>query len=786
MKQKTRKNQSVLVKTLLLLVCLGLSSVGRAEDSGRDKTDANVVGHVVNRKTQEHLPRIGVFVVGTLIKTATDATGHYLLKDLPEGRLSIEVRATGYRSQRREVAIVKGKTAEVNFEVDEDEVALDEVVVSANRNQTLRRESPAVVNVLDTKLFESTHSTCLAQGLNFQPGVRTEDNCQNCGFTQVRINGLDGHYSQVLIDSRPVFSALQGVYGLEQIPANMIERVEVVRGGGSALYGASAIGGTINIITKEPTGNSAEVGHSLMSIGGKSRFDNNTTVNASVVTENNKAGLYVYGQNRYRAGYDHDGDGYTDMPNLHNQTIGLNSYLRLTDYSKLSMQYHGLSEYRRGGNMLHVPAHEANIAEQLDHTIHGGGLNYDLYTPNERNHLSAYYSFENVHRKSYYGGTGDGSAESVEAARKAYSRTEDLSMIVGAQFVHDFTRLLFMPANFTVGAEYSYDGLKDRSLGYDYSMSQHVRISSAYLQNEWKNARWGLLVGGRLDKHNLISHVIFSPRVNLRYNPVPDVNLRLVYAGGFRAPQAFDEDLHTTVAGGERVVTRLAKGLKEEKSHSLSLSADLYRRFGSVQTNLLVEGFYTRLNNVFAERRLDEKDEFGNGISERYNANAANVWGINVEGKAAFTSWFSLQGGITWQKSLYRDAVEWDEKAPAERKMLRTPDFYGYFTANVTPLHHLTASLSGNYTGKMLVPHVAGSGVDKPVAVHTPTFFTLNLKLAYTFTVYDMVRLEVNGGIQNLTNAFQKDFDKGWNRDADYIYGPSLPRSFFVGIKVAY
>ena len=212
MKQKTRKNQSVLVKTLLLLACLGLSSVGRAEDSGRDKTDANVVGHVVNRKTQEHLPRIGVFVVGTLIKTATDATGHYLLKDLPEGRLSIEVRATGYRSQRREVTIVKGKTAEVNFEVDEDEVALDEVVVSANRNQTLRRESPAVVNVLDTKLFESTHSTCLAQGLNFQPGVRTEDNCQNCGFTQVRINGLDGHYSQVLIDSRPVFSALQGVY----------------------------------------------------------------------------------------------------------------------------------------------------------------------------------------------------------------------------------------------------------------------------------------------------------------------------------------------------------------------------------------------------------------------------------------------------------------------------------------------------------------------------------------------------------------------------------------------
>ena len=110
---------------------------------------------------------------------------------------------------------------------------------------------------MDTKLFESTHATCLAQGLSFQPGVRVEDNCQNCGFTQVRINGLDGHYSQILMDSRPIFSALTGMYGLEQIPANMIERVEVVRRGGSALFGASAIGGTINIITKEPTRNSA-------------------------------------------------------------------------------------------------------------------------------------------------------------------------------------------------------------------------------------------------------------------------------------------------------------------------------------------------------------------------------------------------------------------------------------------------------------------------------------------------------------------------------------------------
>ena len=104
----------------------------------------------------------------------------------------------------------------------------------------------------------------------------------------MRINGLEGPYTQILVDSRPIFSALTGVYGLEQIPANMIERVEIMRGGGSALFGSSAIAGTINIITKEPLRNSAQIAHSLTMIGG-SRPDNNTTLNASLVTDDHKA-----------------------------------------------------------------------------------------------------------------------------------------------------------------------------------------------------------------------------------------------------------------------------------------------------------------------------------------------------------------------------------------------------------------------------------------------------------------------------------------------------------------
>ena len=751
-------------------------------------TDANVFGHVVDVKTREHIPYVIIHVKGTTLATATDRTGHFFLKNMPEGTFVIEAKYMGYTTQSKSVTIKKDETKEVNFSLSPNDLILDEVVVSANRSETERRLAPNLVNVIGGKLFDITQSTCLAQGLNFQPGVRTEDNCQNCGFTQVRINGLDGHYSQILVDSRPVFSSLNGVYGLEQIPANMIDRVEVVRGGGSALFGASAIGGTINIITKEPIRNSASFGHTFMSVGGANSFDNVTTGNVSLVTDDNKAGVYAYGQTRTRQGYDHDGDGYTELPELNNQTFGLNSYLRLSPYSKLSLQYHGIHEFRRGGNKLDQAPHEANIAEQVEHNIQGGGLTYNFYSPDEKNRLSAYFSFQTTARKSYYGGIGEGTKDDVETAEKAYGTTHNFTYVAGTQYVRSFSKLLFMPSDLTLGAEYNLDGLKDVILGYDRHFRQDVRIGSFFFQNEWKNKQWSFLLGGRLDKHNLVDHVIFSPRANLRFNPTENVNLRITYAGGFRAPQAFDEDLHVGVVGGERLVTVLADNLKEERSNSFSVSADLYHKFGNVQTNLLIEGFYTDLNNVFALRQLDQPDAQGNTVQERYNAYGAKVLGLNIEGKAMFTRWFSLQAGITLQQSHYDEAIAWNDEVPEQKykKMMRTPDTYGYFTASFTPVKRFTASVTGNYTGSMLVGHSAGSGVEEPVAVNTPEFMEVNMKLSYDFPVTKYLTLQVNGGIQNITNSYQNDFDKGWNRDSAYIYGPALPRSYYVGMKVSY
>ena len=193
----------------------------------------------------------------------------------------------------------------------------------------------------------------------------------------MRINGLEGAYSQILINSRPVVSALAGVYGLEQMPAAMVERIEVVRGGGSALFGANAVGGTINIITKDPKANTFEVSNTLSQIGG-SAWEEVMGANASIVGHDNRCGLALYQTYRNRQPYDHDGDGFSELGKLSSHTFGLNGYYRPTHYTRIGLEYHTTNEFRRGGNKFDLEPHLTDITEQTRHLINSGQLSYDI------------------------------------------------------------------------------------------------------------------------------------------------------------------------------------------------------------------------------------------------------------------------------------------------------------------------------------------------------------------------------------------------------------------------
>ena len=743
----------------------------------KKSSDAHVIGHVVDKTTGEHLGFVTIALEGTTLGTATDISGHYALLNLPAGDFTRVASAVGYKPVKKNVHVQNGETVKIHFSLEEDAVLLDNVVVSANRSETTRREASNIVNVLTPKMFELTNATCMAQGLNYQPGVRVENNCQNCGFTQVRINGLDGPYTQILIDSRPIFSALAGVYGLEQIPANMIERVEVVRGGGSALFGANAIAGTINVITKEPLNNSLTIANTTTLIGG-SKWDVNTSVNAALVSENHRYGASLYGSTQQRQGWDANRDGYTEIGKLRSHNLGFRSYFKTSLHSKLSLEYHNSYEFRRGGDSLHLPADRANITEQTEHRINSGGIKFDWFTPDSKHRLGVYASAQHVGRDSYYGTHQDPTA---------YGYTNDITVVGGAQYIYSMDKCWFMPAALTVGTEVNYNYMHDETIAHTHDQAQTVFMYSAFAQNEWKNQDWTFLLGLRMDKHNMIKAPIFSPRVNLRYNPTSWVSLRTGYAMGFRAPQIFDEDLHITAVGGKSTYITNVADLSPERSHCVNLSADFNYTFGKVQTNLLVDGFFTKLDDVFLLEQTGGDDK--TLLYERRNGSGASVYGVTMEARVIPSAKWNIQLGATLQQSQY-DQPEWgwteDSTAILRRKtgkeMFRSPNFYGYFTVGYEPIHDLNLSLSGTYTGRMWTQHCAGY-IEQDEEVYTPAFFDMNFKAAYDFHLGNGTTLQINAGIQNIFNSFQKDFDMGSERDGGYCYGPSLPRSYYAGIK---
>ena len=664
-------------------------------------------------------------------------------------------------------------------------VGLDEVVVSANKNEVKRCDAPVVVSVIGAKLFETVNSPDLAKSLNYQSGLRVENNCQNCGFPQVRINGLEGPYSQILINSRPVVSALSGVYGLEQIPVNMIERIEVVRGGGSALFGANAVGGTINIITKDPKDNSFQVSNTL-SLMGSNTWEENMGANASIVDPDNKYGLALYQSYRNRQPYDRDDDGFSEIGKISAHTFGLRGYYRPTQMSRLGIEYHTTKEFRRGGNKFDLEPHLSDITEQTRHIINSGGVNYDLFWKEYAHKLSIYSSVQHVDRNSYYG---------AQQNPDAYGKTKDLTYVGGSTYNGKLKQLVFAPATLTAGLEYQYNSLHDIMTGYDRDLRQDVKIASGFVQSEWKISQVTLLAGLRLDSHNLIDNPILSPRVNMMWKPNDNIQARLTWSTGFRAPQAYDEDLHVTAVGGEGVLIQLADGLKTERSNSFSGSLDWSIQAGHFQINLLAEAFYTSLSNVFYLQNIGY-DAQDNSIQERRNGSGANVYGVNFDAKAAHGTNFYVQAGLTLQRSRYKELTTWSEDPDVEavRDMPRTPNVYGYFTMSVQPVKALDLSLSGVYTGRMHVPHFAPvdavpegyehTYINKDEMVHTPDFIDLSAKVAYTFGMGGRIKLQLNAGVQNILDAFQKDLDKGTYRDSGYFYGPTQPRTLYIGCRV--
>ncbi|MFI3263162.1 MAG: TonB-dependent receptor, partial [Rikenellaceae bacterium] len=745
---------------ILLMPCVVMAQKGQT---------FNVKGNVNDESDHSPIAYATVFIENTNLATITDENGNFEIKNIPNGEKEIIISYVGYGEYRQKVSSNK----DLHIHLEKNGLNVDEVVVTANRYATKKREAVSIVSTVSPKLFEQTGAVTPAEVLSFQTGTRVEYNCGNCGYPQLRINGLEGQYSQVLIDSRAIMSSLTSVYGLEILPSSMIERVEVLKGGGSAIFGSNAIGGVVNIITKEPGRNSIEISNqtSVYEGGGT---DVNTVFNGAFATNDSRTGIFLFGSVRNRDYYDRNGDGFSEMPLLESQAVGFRAYQKIKERSKITLEYHHLTEFRRGGNEFDLVAHQADIAEQLDHSIDGGGLTYDYSTKNEKGSLSVYGSFQNSNRDSYYGAGQD---------LYAYGKTKDLVLVGGAQFDYSVDKLLFMPSILTVGIEGNANNIEDAMPGYDRYLDQKTKIVGGYFQNEWRNEKLSILAGVRVDKHNMLDDVVASPRISARYAPSKEFTLRGSYSTGFRAPQAYDEDLHIEAVGGAVAIVNISDDLNPERSQSINASLDYYKMFDKLQFNLLAEGFYTDINDVFILTDMGEGDD-GNTYFLKENAAGAVVKGLNLESRVAFGSDLSFQAGYTFQKSLYDEEEQWSDDVEGQREMFRSPDHYGYITASGDPFKDFNIALTANFTGKMYIQHCAGY-IDTDRTELTEAMVDLGLRFSYKLRIADKVDLELSTGIKNMLNTFQNSLDEGPDKDAGYIYGPTMPRTYYFGAKIS-
>lgn len=391
--------------------------------------------------------------------------------------------------------------------------------------------------------------------------------------------------------------------------------------------------------------------------------------------------------------------------------------------------------------------------------------------PDINSAMSVYIAGQNTKRKHY---TGIDQAD-------AYGNTLGQTLMGGFQYNY-----LSKAHTITAGSEYLFDYINDEIQLYNYLIDQETNQFGVFVQDDWKiSSKFTVLGGIRIDKHNMIDNAVFNPRVSLLYKPFDFTQIRAGYATGFRAPQAFDTDLHIAFAGGGVSIIQLDDDLIEETSESYSFSFNFDKPSQKYIYGFSMDVFYTRLNDTFIleDNGLDEQ---GNMILLKQNGGGSNVMGITLEGRINYNNFIELDLGLTFQQSQYDEPVQWSSEVEGTIDYMRTPNEYGFYTLNFSPTKRASVSLSGVYTGSMLVPHYGGSiGTTYDHVITSNTFFDQSIKLSYELPIKSIKQdLQFFGGVKNIFNSYQDDFDIGRYRDSNFVYGPARPRSIFFGIRL--
>ncbi|MBN1404881.1 MAG: TonB-dependent receptor [Opitutales bacterium] len=681
---------------------------------------------------------------------------------------------------------------------DIEAVELEPLVVTGTKTSRLITETPVKTELILQEDFHNYNITTFKDAIKLIPSARFENECQNCGVNQIQLLGLGTEYTSILFDGAPIYSGLAKVYGADIFPSIFINRIEVVKGGSSVLYGPEAIAGVINLITAEPQKSGLETRLSTKSLDGDA-----TEWNSSFIANHVDAGgLYsisVYGMYLDREALDLTGDGFSELPEFENKVIGVQGWLHPFKNVTLKGTYQYMDQKHRGGDQLGIPEEDARVAESLKHEIHMTHLDWkhgvsDSFDYNLR------MSYLYIERESFYGSRGDNEQRAYEnagftgdvteefiednqnlideVAHKVWGFTENEVFYVDTQFNH------YLGAHtVSYGVQYRYEDLKDGSL-YDptaVKTEDDFSNTGVYLQDQWIiNKKFEIDPGLRVDKHDNVDGEIYSPRLAARYSASEEWTLRASWSTGFNAPGAFNEDKHIGVNNGGAIFLVNEAGLEEESSQTWSFGAEYQPNALDGQFIIHSQLHYTLLKDTF---EIDDSGELSGDPNLWLRINGPDsevfVWESNLNWK--FDERWRIDAGLSYIYARFDEEIE-RVTGLATDKFIERPEWTGHIGVSYENHDLFDAHAIFSYTGTMIA-----LGQESAIWRNTPEFYVLDLEVSKSFSLGNGTDLVLALGVDNVFDERQKDvMNNGEERDPTYLYGPSYPRSYYASARLSW
>lgn len=712
---------------------------------------------------------INISLLNTNFKTKTDSLGIYQFLNIPKGTYKIQVNSTGFRPIVQRISLLENQDLNLDFELEEDQNELNEVVVSGTLKPVKRLESAVPVEVYSPVFFKKNPTPSIYDALQNINGVRPQLNCGVCNTGDIHINGLEGPYTLVMIDGMPIVSSLSTVYGLSGIPNSLVERIEIVKGPASSLYGSEAVGGLINIITKNPTNAPAFSADYFTTSYFESNLDLGMKFNAG------KKAVSLIGINyfNYDQVIDKDKDNFTDVT-LSERISVFNKWSFKRNHNRLfTIAARGMYEDRWGGDI------------RWEKKYRGGDEIYGESIYTKRAELIGSYQLP-FEEKLMFSFSGNVHYQDSRYGTTSYIANQKIGFV---QLTWDKK----------IGRNDLLAGIASRYTYYDDNTpatkeAENTWLPGIFVQDEITfSPKSQVLLGARYD-YNSIHGSIFTPRFAYRFKADENTIFRLNAGTGFRVVNLFTED-HAALTGSRDVVIK--NDLKPEKSVNVNLNYIQKINFGNgTFMGIETTAFYTRFSNkIISDYETNPNEIIYNNID-----GYALSQGISTNIDLNFPSGLKFIVGAT---VLDNKNVE---NGISERPYL-TENFTGTWSISykIQPWD-LSIDYTGNVYSPMKLPLLSETDPRSP---KSPWYSIQNIQFTYS----GWKDFEVYGGVKNLLNFTPKQnnpflisrtndpFDKnvqydsagkvlvtpdnpyGLTFDTTYVYGQNQTIRGFLGLR---